>query len=310
MLRDTVIEILFSGERTQREITSLTRSSRSRISEVLGELEREGFVNRKRIGGRTVLVALNSERVLRVGILRSSEYFHIISALRAISGHILSRVKVYDNSLEALKALVLGSEDIVSSPLVSGYFFHLVDNNVKPVAAVARGGSGVISRKNEGLIGTTPLSTMDRESILLKNYRRVYFKSVEDIVKAFQDGEIDAASLWEPFLSINGGKAAEPDRVCCCIFSMNPKSKALSYFMEEYLKSISRGTECNECDEISASLSSLLGVSKEDVERSLKSYVFTEKIEREDALEQISRFGFSVEKGVDTFLENCPKVPL
>ncbi|MGC8644942.1 MAG: hypothetical protein ACP5UO_01580 [Thermoplasmata archaeon] len=310
MLRDKIVDILFSGGRTQREITSLTHSSRSRVSEVLGDLESEGFVTRTRVGGRTVVVSLNKERTLRVGILKSSEYFHVISALDSLGGRVLSRIRVYDNSLEALKSLVLGSEDIVASPLVSGYFFHLVDENVKPIAAVAKGGSGILRRKGSGLIGTTPLSSMDRESMSLGVYKRVYFKSVEDIVRAFNRGEIDAASVWEPFLSMNGGTAGKPDGVCCCIYSKDEATRAVQDFLLEYFSSILRGAECEGRPRICEKLASLLGVAKEDVERSLRSYVFTERVEREDAVEQIARFGFSVEKGVDSFLEKCPKVPL
>ncbi|MEM2056346.1 MAG: helix-turn-helix domain-containing protein [Thermoplasmatales archaeon] len=308
-MRDKVIELLFSGEKTQREITSLLRASRSRVSELLNQLEKRGFVSRKRVGGRTVVVSLNTERTLRVGILKSSEYFHVLAAARSLEKEFLVRIKVYDNSLEALKSLLVGEEDLVTSPLVSGFFFHMIDSNVKPIAAVAKGGSGIISRRESGLIGTTPLSSMDRESMRVKSYTRTYFKSVEEILKAYRDGQIDAASIWEPFLSMNGGSLYRSDSVCCCVFTTKT-TKAVTTFKKKYLMSIEKGTDCRKRKEICNSLASILGVEFADVERSLSSYEFTSTVDRNDATRQISEFGFSVEKGVDQFLEKCPKVPV
>ncbi|MEM0127471.1 MAG: helix-turn-helix domain-containing protein [Thermoplasmatales archaeon] len=307
-VRDRIVEILFSGQMSQREITSVSHASRSRVSEVLKDLELKGFVRRHRVGGRTVYVSLDPDKTLRIGILRSSEYFHVVAAMLALEKELLVRIKVYDNSLEALKNLLLGAEDLVTSPLVSGYFFHLIDGNVKPLAAVARGGSGIIFKRDSGLIGTTPLSSMDRESMKAERYRRAYFRSVEEILKAYRDDQIDAASIWEPFLSMEGGISAKPEDVCCCIFSNKATSKAMKEFLNSYFLSLREGADCKERRVVCSSLASILGVRISDVEKSLKSYEFTNEMDRKDAIDQISRFGFPVEKGVDLFLEKCPTV--
>ncbi|MEM0135097.1 MAG: MarR family transcriptional regulator, partial [Thermoplasmatales archaeon] len=173
MLKDKVLDLLFREDITQKELTSRFNSSRSRMSEVLKKLESQGVVTRRKVSQRTILVSLNHSRTLRIGILRSSEYFHVVSALESLGDRIPFRVTVYDNSLEALKALMTGDEDIVASPLISGYFFYLIDKSIKPIAGIAEGGSGLIKRREKGKIGTTPLSRMDRDSRDIGGYEQV-----------------------------------------------------------------------------------------------------------------------------------------
>ncbi|MEM0130497.1 MAG: hypothetical protein QXW75_03425, partial [Thermoplasmatales archaeon] len=149
----------------------------------------------------------------------------------------------------------------------------------------------------------------DRESMRAKGYTRTYFKSVEEILKAYREGQIDAASIWEPFLSMNGGSPYRSDSVCCCVFTTKT-TRAVTAFKKKYVKSIEKGADCRKRRGVCNLLASILGVGHADVERSLDSYEFTSDVDRNDAVRQISEFGFSVEKGVDQFLEECPKVPV
>ena len=310
MLREKVLDVLFGEEITQKELTSRLKSSRSRISEVLKQLEREKLINRKRVSERTVLVSLNHSRTLRVGIVRSSEYVHVVSALYELKERVPFRLKVYDNSLEALRDLVTGYQDIVASPMVSGYFFHLIDNNIKPIAGVAMGGAGLIKRSERGKIGTTPLSRMDKDSREYKNYERTYYKSIEDILHAYRKREIDAAEIWEPFLSMNKGIGKSPSGMCCCLFTQVNDRKSIDSFLENYLKSIEAGLPRTKRKWIANILGDLIGVREKAIDSSFDSYIFTASISRVDVENQIASFGLPKVKGVENFLERCSKVSL
>ena len=298
MLRDKVLDLLFEEELTQKELTSRLNSSRSRISEVLSRLEKQGFIVRRRISERTVVVSLNHEKTLRVGILRSTEYVHVVSALHELGKKIPFRLRVYDNSLEALKELMTGTEDIIASPLISGYFFFLIDKNIRPVAGIAKGGAGLIKRKNHGKIGTTPLSRMDKDSREFAGYGQVYFKSIEDILRAYKKGEIDAAQIWEPFLSMNNGIKSPTRGMCCCLFSTGKRTKSLGQFLEKYTESVGRGFTNERKSEVSRLMSNFLGVRDNDIFNSIGSYLFTTLVSEEDLEDQITSFGLPVVKGV------------
>lgn len=308
MLREEILDILFDREITQKELTTILKSSRSRVSEVLKELEGKGLVVRKRISQRTVSVSLNHDNTLRVGILRSSEYAFVVSALHALKAEIPFKVRVYDNSLEALRDLMIGLTDVVASPLISGYFFHLIDNNLRPVAGIARGGSGMLKRKERGLIGTTPLSKMDRESREFGNYSRIYYKSIEDILRGYGKGEVDAAVVWEPFLTMNKGIRNPIGGVCCCLFSLEKNTPSVNSFLRKYLELVDLGVTENNRREISTLLSSEINVPPTDIDKSLDSYEFSAAISKRDAEDQVTSFGLPIGREVDTFLERCARV--
>ncbi len=310
MLREKVLELLFEEEITQKELTSRLRASRSRMSEVLKSLERQKLIIRKRFSERTVMVSINHSTTLRIGILRSSEYFHVISTLLKLGKSIPYRITVYENSLEALKELMTGSEDVVASPLISGYFFNLIDRSIRPVAGVASGGSGLIKRKEHGKIGTTPLSKMDRESREYGGFEQVYYKSVGEIIRAYKKREIDAAQIWEPFLSINKGTPGPSEGMCCCLFVRGKTVESIETFVDEYLRDVREGPSTQTRDDIGSALGKLIGVKAKEVLDSIGSYRFTTYVSKSDLENQIVSFGLPLVREVDNFLEGIPKISI
>jgi predicted transcriptional regulator len=310
MLKEKILGILFDEEITQKELTIRLGFSRSRVSEVLKALESEKLIIKRKISKRTVLVSINHSKTLRVGILRSSEYAIVVSTLYSLKERIPFRIRVYDNSLEALKDLMVGLTDMVASPLISGYFFHLTDRNIRPISGIATGGSGLLKRKESGLIGTTPLSRMDKDSREFKDYSRIYYKSVEDILKAYRKEEIDAAAIWEPFLTMNGGIKNTSNSMCCCLFVLGKILPSVNLFLKKYAENVQKGISAEEKREISKLMSSLLGVGETDIEMSLDSYIFTTTVSESDAKGQIMSFGLPAGKEVNDFLERCPKISL
>lgn len=310
MIRQKILDILFDGEVTQKELTEKLKSSRSRVSEVLKELERERLIIRRRISQRTISVSINHDKTLRVGILKSSEYAFVVSTLNSMGKFLPYRIRVYDNSLEALKDLIVGQIDIAASPLVSGYYFHLIDRNVRAIAGIAIGGGGILKRKNEGLIGTTPLSKMDRNSRDFGNYSQVYYKSIEDILRAYSRREIDAAAIWEPFLSMHNGTRKGSDGICCCLFVHTKMGQSLNEFRKGYVDSVRTGLIGENRAKISELLSSAIGVERKWIEESLDSYHFTTTISWRDVEEQVSSFGLPLGKEVGDFVDQSAEVSL
>jgi predicted transcriptional regulator len=310
MLKEKVLDTLFREEITQKELTLRLRASRSRMSEILKILENKGLIKRRKVSQRTVLVSLNHSRTLRIGILRSSEYVHVVGTLRGLADKIPFRVTVYENSMEALKELMTGAEDIVASPLISGYFFYLIDRSIKPVAGIARGGAGIIKRSDHGKIGTTPLSRMDKDSRELKDYEQVYFKSMGDMLLAYRKKEIEAAQIWEPFLSMNEGIKSPPNGVCCCLFTHGKSGQSINSFLSKYVENVQLADRKAVGRGKLSALSKLIGVKESDVAKSVDSYKFTTSISKTDLESQIESFGLPLVKEVESFLERSSKVPL
>lgn len=308
MLKEKILKLLFDERVTQSEISRRLKASRSRVSEVLKELETKEFIRRTQISQRTVLVSINEDKTLRLGILKSSEYAVVLLALNKLNGVIPFRVKVYDTSLDALKDLMTGSADLVASPLISGYFFHLINRDIRPLAGIAYGGSGIVRRGNGGRIGTTPLSKMDEESRKSGRYSQVYYKKIEDMMDAFRDEEIDAAQLWEPYLTLLNGERNRSKSMCCALFAARSPSNAIRKFLDQYLKDLKKSFTKIDKRNASEMLSEILMLDEELILKSLDSYKFSPIIRREDLKYQIRSFGLPVGREMEDFLEGCSEV--
>ncbi len=309
-IKDRIIETLFEGKITQRELSSKVGLSRSRVSEILTEMEKNGIITRMRVSDRTVIVSLNKDNLLRVGILRSSEYAPVILALYSLPESILWRIKVYGNSLEALRDLIVGDLDVVASPVISAFFFHLIDENIKPVAGIASGGSGLLKRNDRGLLGTTPLSKMERESRDRKNYKLVYYRDIESILKSYDEHKIDAAFIWEPYLTKFGGEKSALGEVCCSIITSRETWSSFSIFMREYKKSIELINIYSERLKASHLLSKIIGEDEHLILKSLDSYKFSTEIKKDDVRNELMAMGIPENDRLDIFLRRYNEISI
>ncbi|MGC8655251.1 MAG: MarR family transcriptional regulator [Thermoplasmata archaeon] len=309
-VKEKILDLLYGGKITQRELCSRIGLSRSRVSEILGEMERDRLITRERVSDRTVIVSLNEENLLRIGILRSSEYAPVVLALENMPRHILWNIKVYDNSLEALKDLIIGGLDIVASPVISAFFFNLIDENVKPVAGIASGGSGMLKRNDKGVLGTTPLSKMERESRDRKNYKLTYFNNIESLIRSYSEGKIDAASVWEPYLTKYGGEKKAPEEICCSLITYRNKWKSLEKFLEEYKNAVCSMEDQARRKEASLLLSKIIGEDYNLILKSLDSYKFSISIDKEDVRRQINAMGIPESGKIDEFLRRYNEISI
>lgn len=262
----------------QSEMARALNLSKSTVSEILSELEERKIVVREEISQKSYRVWLAKyypgviEGVVRIGILKASEYGRVVYAGEKI-GAIL---KVYRNSIEATKDLVHSLTDIVASPFVTQAFFGVLMKNIRILRVVAMNGSGVVFSNGKGF-GCSEFSTMERN---LRKYLRIkkfeeeirFFESPEEMIS--QLGNLRGIAIWEPFLS-SFEKVERFDEVLgdfvCCSLAVNTYfiEKNLSIF-EEFLSKYDQSKPSWGVKR----LAEIIGVSEEAVRKSLESYRF------------------------------------
>ncbi len=268
----------------QSELVRKVGASKSTVSEVLSELEKKGVIVREQEGGKSLRVWLTElypkpiKGKLKLGILKSSEYACLLSGFSGI-------VKVYNNAMDLTRDLVLGRVDLAASPFVTQVMFGVMMKNIRIVRGVAYNGSGVVfGDEKNGIFGSSELSAMEimlrlvKDEIGLKKFR--YFSSPEEMISSLNS--LNGVGIWEPyFSSLNRDKVFFKDIIGdhpCCTLAVNVESfeenkDLIKDFLAEYDKAKPDPEK----------LAEICGFSKEEVEKSLKSYTFVKEV-REDEL--------------------------
>lgn len=280
----------------QSEIARKLNLSKSTVSEILSIMEEQKIVVRSEISPKSYRVWLTKyfpqpiEGVLRIGILRASEYTRVISAGKKVG----AIFRVYKNGIEATKDLVHGVVDIVASPFITQAFFGVLMKNITIFRPVAMNGSGVIF-SNGKEFGCSEFSTMER--ILRKfmrkrgiNERIRFFNSAEEMVSELSN--LKGIAIWEPYLSMISENVEYFDSILgdfvCCSLAVNnefiEKNRDLfDEFLSKYDKSdVKEGVE---------HLAELIGFSKELISKSLSSYDFEVNFEYLNKEIEDLRFG-------------------
>lgn len=303
----------------QSELYNL-RYSRSTISEALDLLEKERLIVRREIGRKAYRVWLIDEApfpvkdTVRLGILRAVEYPHALLTAQDLKERYDVRVLVYNSALELTNALALGKVDLACSPLITQILYGLLMRSVKIVAGCGFGGSGLAVRKGlkDGIkIGSSELSTMEtmlklflEKKGLIEKVNVVYFRNPENMVDSLLSGEIDALSVWEPYLTLLERRGFKIYRYRnyfgnypCCSLGVNLEFLELNReifdnFVRRYKKNTERLEEKKE--EAIKIMQDLFGFERELIEHSFEGYVYDYKLEKEKIDEALSRFGLRV----------------
>ncbi|ADC66149.1 conserved hypothetical protein [Ferroglobus placidus DSM 10642] len=268
----------------QSELVRRIGASKSTVSDVLSELEGKGIVVREKEAGKSLRVWLAEfypkpiKGKLKLGILKSSEYACLLSRFRGI-------VRVYNNAMDLTRDLVLGRIDLAASPFVTQVMFGVMMKNIRIVRGVAYNGSGVVfGDEKNGIFGSSELSAMEimlrlvKDEIGLKKFR--YFSSPEEMISSLK--YLNGIGIWEPyFSSLDRDKVFFKDIIGdhpCCTLAVNVESfeenkSLIKDFLADYDKAKPNAEK----------LAEICGFSKEDVEKSLKSYIFVKEV-REDEL--------------------------
>jgi predicted transcriptional regulator len=179
--------------------------SKSRVSEVLRELELEGLIERHSIGKSKVVYIKPgfSERrvevqskVLKLGLVYSSEYLFLGGFIKRLVKRGYSvEVRVYRDGLRATRALAEGEVQAVLSPLVGQLYLYPAYKTYRVVLRGLRGGFRVLYKEGSSIIYSSLISTMD--------YVRYYALSRRLVEATSTVYYTDPSDLRE--LSIKGG---------------------------------------------------------------------------------------------------------
>jgi predicted transcriptional regulator len=219
VVREKVLEALRMGAGElvpQSYIHKSLKISRSRVSEILGELEREGLISRVKVGNQYLIKLLDFRgeppsrlRVFHVGLVWSSEYPFLTIFAKKVKEELNAIIKivVFTSSIQATKALVLGDLELALTPTITQLHFYSAFKNFRIIGGGAYGGSKVLVKDSASAHTTysSELSTMDlvrslsmREGIIPADTLTRYFRSPEEILKAISAEAVKYAVVWHP----------------------------------------------------------------------------------------------------------------
>ncbi len=266
-LRRALLELLSSmqgKEVPQSYLHRALNASKSRISEILSELEKEGLIERRVIGRSKIVYVkeglaeapiARSPRVLRLGIVYSSEYLFLgYFASRMNEKGYRVEIRVYRDGLEATRSLAEGRIELALSPLVGQLYMYPLYRSYRVIAGGMTGGFKILGPSGESpsatLVYSSRLSTMDyvrseyvEKAGLEGSVKTMYFKNPEAVANA--KGYV---VIWHPFYRIleeKGlrdltGKAGIEVGNCCTLAASNTLSdEVIALVRDAYMASIS-----------------------------------------------------------------------
>lgn len=300
-IEQKIVELLRDGEKTQRELREKLNISKSYLSEILQKMEKEGIIKREKISERTVVVKINKEKVLNIGILKATEYAAVFLTIKDLNNYNI-KLHAFNNSLEEMGALLTGNIDIAFAPLITGFIFHLIDSRIVVLSACARGGSGIVYHEKNGVLGSTMFSTMDLQSRFFKDeFKSIrYFQSPDEMLKHFKNKSVDAISIWEPYLSIlreNSKIIPGKKELCCGLITLKDRiNRIIKKFYQEFIKNTMAISKNERIDEASELMADFFKIEKEIILESLKNYIFTNEIDENELQNAVMNFGISINK--------------
>ena len=294
MLEDRILQILekrkFDGI-LQAELPKILDASKSRISEVLSILEKQGIIVRRKEAGKNLKVWLKeySEGSTKIGILRAVEYAKLVSAGEY-------SFIIYRNAIDLTRDLALGRIDIGASPLVTQIMFGVMMKTIKIKRVVAENGSGIVyGDSNNKIFATTEMSAMEMNLRAVKNKLGIegfrYCQSPECLISSLS--EVEGIAIWEPyFSSLNRDKIPfselEGDYPCCTL-AFNTDYLYRNF---ESVRSLLKDFERSKID--IAKVSSIFDFREYEIKTALKSYRFNPRYEFEDLVEYMKKGGLEI----------------
>ncbi|BBD72535.1 MarR family transcriptional regulator [Sulfodiicoccus acidiphilus] len=220
--RDRLLDVLSKLiDVRQTDLPRLAGLSKSRVSEVLKELEKEGRVVRAKGPGNTRRVRL--AKVLRIGIIRAAEYPFVLPFIKILKEKgLLADLRFYRNGVELTLDLALGKLEVGFSPYITQLILSTVFPNIKLVAGAAHGGGALVGRGDP--IGSTSLSSMELWTFLAGKEAVIPAKSAEELERMLLTGTVGAVALWEPFVTKlkRMGYTVEPfELMPCCTMAVS-----------------------------------------------------------------------------------------
>ncbi|NON62829.1 MarR family transcriptional regulator [Acidianus sp. RZ1] len=262
------------GQLPQTDLVRLSGISKSRTSEILTELEKNGIIIRKKLAGKNLMVSFNDNKFLRIGIIRAAEYPFIMPFIKNLEQRgFYVQVRIYDNGIDVTRDISLGKIDMGFSPVISQIIFSKVFG-IKIIAGGARGGAGIVGEPCK--VGSTVMSSMELWTMLdFRDATIVPFSSPKSLIDGLGKGDIKAVAIWEPYLSILESKGNRIshifDPIHCCTLAIRDgldEEKIKTVYensFSEFMSSKERWI---------SSYANLLGEDYQLLEKASKRYVF------------------------------------
>jgi predicted transcriptional regulator len=289
--REKILKIIKElGSVYQKDLKHLTGVSKSRISEIISELEKEGLIRRERIIGKSYKIYYNS-KVLKIGIIKAAEYPFIMPLIKIMKNNNIDvKVKIYENGIKVTKALILGEIDIGFSPLITQLLFSKIFDNIKIIAGASKGGSGVIGLDDK-IIGSTEISTMQiLVKSIVKDSKVKYYSNPEDMINALEKREVNSVAIWEPYFTYlykRGYKLLYKfPEIHCCTLAINSKidEDVMKKYYEEAFSLFNSDKE-----KWIRNYAELLGMDKDLILKSSLNYKFESYLDINDYLNFIKQ---------------------
>lgn len=291
--KERVISILKEkGSLPQSELLRLSGLSKSRLSEILSELEKEGIISRRRILGKNLEVSLSPTRFLRLGIIRAAEYPFIMPFIKKMEdmGYIIS-VKIYENGIDLTRDLVTGRIDLGFSPVITQLIFSTIFGNIKIIAGGAKGGGGIVG-KACNKIASTVMSSMEIWAFNeVKDAEIIPSNSPDEMINYLERGIVNGIAIWEPYLSILEKRGYKTHRFAplhCCTLAVrgNLDYEKIKRIYEEAFSWFKLSM-----DRWISSYSNLLNVDYNILKEASKNYEFDEYLDLKEFKNRLKSLG-------------------
>jgi len=318
-LRERILELLkqYPKGLRQIDIARALGASRSRVSEVVKELEKAGLIVKfKESGSHLIRLSTTTEykvfkKTLKLGIIWSSEYPFITPFTKFLKRRmeIDLDIVVYENGLDATWDLVSGNIDLVLSPLATQILYYALTNRLLIIGAGAAGGAEVLenTRCYCRLATSTKASTMDMctaraiKEGFIEIDDIIYENSGEQILRNLVIGKAKYATLWEPLTRrarVLGMKSIincyDLEVSYCCTLAaysgldhkvIETITKLYSDAIKEFLRNPLRWIDW---------YSAKVGIEKELIKRSINTYVYKEYIDMKEAERTLELSGLTI----------------
>lgn len=235
--------------------------SKSTVSEILGELEREGVITRTSIG-RVKIVNVSpfiSEtqveykmRKITLGLVYSSEYLFLSGFIKRLRRKSISiDILVYRDGLEATRAMASGWVNLVLSPLVGQLYTYPLYRTFRIIPAGLRGGFRVLKSRDEDIIYSSLISTMDyvRSHLIRKRLvnanKTIYYNDPIKVISELRKRGVIV--VWHPIYmmlekvglrTLYTHQDLDVDFCCTLGISTTIDDKTLSSIIRAYIESI------------------------------------------------------------------------
>lgn len=225
----------------QSELERLITISRSYCSELLSGMEKRRIIVRTK-SGTSMRVFLTRyfpglvNGIMRVGMLRSSEYLPLVSTIMAFAEKFSVRLEIVplDSVPEILRRLHVGSLDLAMAPSIPTISYGLLSGNIKVLGGIASGGSAILSREGgcKNCVLTSASSTMitmvARTELPVEEM--TVFTNPTHGIQQFLAGNCCSIAIWEPYLTklmdrprirVESTYSKLLDGFPCCVISTN-----------------------------------------------------------------------------------------